>query len=300
MSYDSSWLTQKRQQRMLYAYKVQQETAYRNQLTGPPILQNTYRGGMTYSSHFYDMKVGAVETTIQEELEYIANNTPVPAPAPGPGPEPPSESGVMVFDSAYGESGSYIQYVNDDDLTIGIQSFTIEWFQFFQSDSEFPRVFSIGTYPECSIGVSYEGGSFILWLNGGANFIGDEPPMDTMVHIAIVGTSGVGVKIYQDGIQIGEVSGSYNISNNIADALTIGNESSPSSVAAYNGKIQNFRWVTGSALYTEDFTPPAVPLDNIPGTELLLLSLSEAAVTNDSSDAMRVATNEGVTFSTTI
>jgi hypothetical protein len=70
MSYDSSWLTIKRQQRALYAHKVK-ETVYKNAIGGPVILQNTQRGGMTYSQHFYDTKVGAIETTIAEEESYI-------------------------------------------------------------------------------------------------------------------------------------------------------------------------------------------------------------------------------------
>jgi hypothetical protein len=201
----------------------------------------------------------------------------------------------MVFTDTYGEAGSYVQYPNDSSLTIGTQSFTIEWFQYFQAAESYPRVFSIGSYPNSDIGVSYEG-TFYLWINGGANSIGEQPEDNSSTHIAIVGTSGVGIKVYVNGSELGEVEGSYTIGNTTSNALTIGNESVPSAIAAFTGKISNFRWVIGSALYSGSFTPPNRPLENVAGTQLLLLSTSEAEVVTDSSNAERLPMNEGVTY----
>jgi hypothetical protein len=221
--------------------------------------------------------------------------SPIPSSTVPPTP-PPTGEGSMYFDPTIEPNGSYVSYPNDTDLAINAESFTIEWYQYFTSGGSFPRPFSIGTYPTASIAVSYEG-SFILWINGSANFIGSEPPYDTWTHIAIVGTTGVGIKIYQDGVEIGEVTGAYDFTDNTTP-LAIGNESDPSQGACFSGNITNFRWVVGQAVYTSNFTPPTIPLANITGTQLLLLVSSAAGLVTDSSSANRTPTNTDVTFST--
>jgi hypothetical protein len=47
---------------------------------------------------------------------------------------------------------------------------------------------------------------------------------------------------------------------NTTDPLTIGNENTASSLAAYVGLITNFRWVKGLAVYTGNFTVPTAAL----------------------------------------
>lgn len=128
MSYDSSWLTMKRQQRMLYANKVQHQTALRNQIRGQAIIQNTYRGGMAYSPHFYDMRVGAFETTGAEEELYISSVPTLIPPITIPS-EPTDASAVAgnaqatIYFTAPTNTGggqilSYTAVSNPDNITI--------------------------------------------------------------------------------------------------------------------------------------------------------------------------------------
>lgn len=220
---------------------------------------------------------------------------------PSTDPPPPSIPGSMYFDPAIIPNGSHVSYPNDSSLAIGTQSFTIEWYQYFIRGEMFPRLFSIGSYSEeaISIAVSYEegeGNSFIFWKNNSFNYIGNVPPYDTWVHIAIVGTTGVGIKIYQNGVEIGNVVGAYDFTDTTSP-LMIGNESVPIQQSNFKGNITNFRWVVGQAVYTTTFTPPTIPLANIPGTQLLLAVSSELGVVRDSSSANRTPSNTGVIYS---
>ena len=220
---------------------------------------------------------------------------------PSTAPPPPSIAGSMYFDSAIVPNGSHVSYPNNSSLAIGTRSFTIEWYQYFIRGEPFPRLFSIGSYSQesISIAVSYEegeGNSFIFWKNNSANFIGIAPPYETWTHIAIVGTTDVGIKIYQNGVEIGNVVGAYDFTDTTTP-LMIGNESVPTQQANFKGNITNFRWVVGQALYTTTFTPPTIPLANIIGTQLLLAVSSEQGVVRDSSSANRTPSNTGVIYS---
>jgi hypothetical protein len=210
----------------------------------------------------------------------------------------PATGGSMVFNYNVSPAGTYVRYANDSNLAIGSSSFTIEWFQYWQTGGAFPRVFSIGSYPTANIAVSYEGTTFYFWKSNSAIASGTVPSKNSWVHVAIVGSSGSTIKIYVDGVQRGStISSGYNFTNN-STALTIGNESTASSGGGFTGKITNFRWVKGTEVYTtNNFTVPSTPLTAISGTELLLSAIDNSGVVTDSSSRGRTPTNTGVTFS---
>lgn len=236
--------------------------------------------------------------TTPEELERYLAEVALPKPAIPTPPIPPTSGGSMVFDYTVSPNGSHVSYPNDVNLCIGSQNFTIEWYQYWQAGADFPRVFSIGSFADSDvdIAVSYEE-FFFLWINGSAFAVSSNPPQDTWVHIAIVGSSGNVIKIYQNGSQIGERLDSYNFTDNTTN-LMIGNETNPTADGNFTGKITNFRWVVGTAVYTGNFTPPTIPLSDIPGTQLLLLASNETNVVADSSSVNRTPTNTDIVFST--
>lgn len=287
--------------------QVYSRNLYLNNTTGQGIINNpqnsdgnssrftTYIPGA--QTEYFRGLVGAGETI---SIGGIVNIPPFPLPTDIiPVPPVPQVSGSMLFNYT---SPSRVKYTNDNNLTIGSQSFTIEWYQYWENGANYPRVFSIGSYNDnnIDIAVSYEG-SFILWINNTPNFISNEPPKDEWVHVAIVGTSNNEIKIYFNGTEEGNISGSYNITNNITVELAIGNETNPIDIdAGFTGLITNFRWVNGTAVYTSNFTPPNIPLSNIAGTQLLLLVSSEVDLVKDSSSANRTPTNQNVIFSSVL
>lgn len=206
-------------------------------------------------------------------------------------------NGSLDFRAAAIPFGSALRYDNEADFRMGTGSFTIEWFQYTQTGSSFPRTFSIGTYPSTSIGVSIESGLFYLW-RGGVSQSSFSPGSiaNKWVHFAIVGENNATIKIYQDGVLRRTYTGTYEF-NNTTDSLMIGNESTRSATSGFNGYITNFRWTKGTAVYTSAFTVPTAPLTALPDTKLLLLGKPDAPFA-DSSGLGKVATNFGVVSAT--
>lgn len=203
--------------------------------------------------------------------------------------------GSLDFRSTAISNGSALRYANEADFQMGTGSFTIEWFQYFQTGSANPRVFSIGAYPSASIGVSIESGLFYLWRGGTNNsFFNPGTITNRWVHFAIVGENNTTIKIYQDGVLKRTYTGTYDF-NNTTDSLMIGNESTRVVNSAFNGYITNFRWTKGTAVYTSDFTVPTSPLTALTNTKLLLLANGDTPF-GDSSGLNKTATNFGVVW----
>jgi hypothetical protein len=192
-----------------------------------------------------------------------------------------------------GNASTYLTVANDADLRMGSGDFTIEWFQYMQAGQAYPRPFSIGSYPGASIGVSVEGGNIMyLWLNGSPNNVTSSfNYYDQWIHIAIVGSGGTSIAVYINGVLI-KTLGSYNLTDS-THALTIGNETNPSTGAGFMGYITNFRWTKGTKVYTSAFTVPTAPLTPLANTKLLLLANSAGSATTDSSSAAKTVTNNG-------
>lgn len=200
--------------------------------------------------------------------------------------------GSMTF---AGTTSSYLTVANDADLRMGTGDFTIEWWQYQTDSNSFPRVFSIGTYPNADIGVSLESSTFYFWAGGSAIALGSLGSYKNQwVHFA-VSRSGTTLRSFKNGTLLSSTTNSTNFSNTTT-ALRFGNESTLSSGAAFGGYLTNFRWVKGTAVYTANFTAPTAPLTAITNTKLLLLASTSGAVTTDSSGLGKSVTNTGVTW----
>jgi hypothetical protein len=99
-------------------------------------------------------------------------------------------------------------------------------------------------------------------------------------HIAVT-RNGNSYRIFLNGVQVGTtVTDSNSIpasAYRITDSATSGNN--------VTGYISNLRLVTGTAVYTSNFTPPTSPVTAITNTSLLLnftnAGIYDAAVQND-------------------
>jgi len=170
------------------------------------------------------------------------------------------------------------------DMEIGTGDFTIEWFQYQTDSGSFPRVFSIGSYPGASAAVSLESGILYFWGGLGSAITSAEfssSPLNVWTHFAITRESG-DVRIFQNGTQIGAVSGDSTYIGDPETPLIIGGETTDlASGTLFNGNITNMRWVNGTALYTSAFSVPNAPLIQGAGTTLLLLATDEAGLLTD-------------------
>jgi hypothetical protein len=220
----------------------------------------------------------------------------------GKPPQVPASQAAVGGSLRFTASGtSGISIPNDIDLRMGTGDFTIEWFQYqlATSGTNYQRLFSIGSYPSQSIAVSFEGADssrqFYAWMSGANLILSGLNLTNTWIHFAIC-RSGSTLRVFRNGTQIGS-----NISNstNFADAsnvLRLGNESTTSAAAAFNGYITNFHWVKGTALYTANFTRPTAPITPVANTMLLLNATTSGTAFTDSSSKGKVATGTGVAW----
>jgi Concanavalin A-like lectin/glucanases superfamily len=97
-------------------------------------------------------------------------------------------------------------------------------------------------------------------------------PYNSWFHWAIVrnGTGSNNITVYINGTSIGTISSNVAITST-GNTLWLGASGDTVANAGINGYMSNFRWVTGSAVYTTNFTPPTSLLTAIAGTSLLTL-----------------------------
>lgn len=211
----------------------------------------------------------------------------------------PATNGGSILFTASSTSG--ISIPNSADVQMGTGDFTIEWFQYqLASSGTYQRIFSIGTYSSQSIAMSQEGTdtskSIYAWASSGVQQGVARNLQGAWYHFAMTRASG-SLRVFLGGTQIGTTAANATNFNDAANVLRIGNESSTSALAAFNGYITNFHWVKGTALYTANFTPPTQPITPVANTKLLLLATTSGTVLTDSSGTGKVATGTGVTWS---
>lgn len=196
----------------------------------------------------------------------------IPAPAP-PFVNPSLTIGSAVTTVAQspfvggGNSYSFISSVNSFidtpasvDWAVGTGDFTIEWFSYQTTLTGFQRAFTVDDFASIDIGSSIEEGTFYYWANNSFRYSSASAATSNVwIHWAIVRASGI-TKVYKNGTQLGsQITDTNNITNTV-DELTIGNENTTSTIAAFIGYLTNFRWIKGLAVYTGNFTVPTSAL----------------------------------------
>lgn len=195
-----------------------------------------------------------------------------------------------------GTTNSFLRVTNSANFAPGTGDFTIEWWQYLDAFNSYTRPFSIGTYSTgAPLAASFEGAdnnnrTMNLWCGSfagvGVGSIG--VVLNTWAHFAIVRESSL-VKVYKDGTNI--TGAGITIPDDIAyDAskyFVIGSESSTGTSSpgntSVNGRVTNFHFVNGTALYSSDFTRPTGPTVPHANSKLLLKFTSSPTALVDSS-----------------
>ena len=186
---------------------------------------------------------------------------------------------------SFNGTNQYVSLPGSSDWAVGTGDFTVEWFQYQTSfSSSWPRIFSVGSYPSTSIGVSIEGGTIYVWLAGGGPrlFASAGSISNQWVHFAVT-RSGTTLRIFKNGVQLASGTNSTNVTNS-STPLYVGSEGT--SGTYFGGLITNFHFVKGTALYTSAFTPSG-PLSAVADTKLLLQAVSSGSLLSDSSGLAR-------------
>ena len=195
------------------------------------------------------------------------------------------------------------------DWAPGTGAFTVEFVVNFQAGGgNFPRVFSLGSYPTASIACSIEGTdtpTIYFWMNGGiAASISTSGPLFTGMpsfrnnfhHVVLQRNASGWVNIYIDGNKVtnNTTANTTNLANT-TDALAIAVEpQSPSGYANWmKGYLTNFRW-TNAAVYPDtSFPVMSAALTELPQTKLLMLMATSGTLNDDSSTPANVVTATG-------
>jgi hypothetical protein len=204
-------------------------------------------------------------------LNNVMNNFTSPSPGPFVNPTLDVGSAVSIVaqspfvggGNSYSFSSninSYIDTPASSDWAPGTGDFTIEWFGNQSTLASFQRVFTVDDFASIDIGVSIESGTFYYWANDAFRYNSSSAStINTWIHWAVVRASGV-TRVYKNGTQLGSQITDTNNITNTADPLSIGNENTATTLAAYVGLLTNFRWIKGLAVYTGNFTAPTSAL----------------------------------------
>jgi hypothetical protein len=157
---------------------------------------------------------------------------------------------------------SYITTPGSTDWAVGTEDFTVEWFSYQTTLSQFQRVFTVDDYPAIDIGVSIESGTFYYWAGGGSTpkySSASASTTNTWYHWAVVRENGV-TRVYRNGTLRGSQFADTNNVNDNTTTFVIGNTNTFATNAALVGYLTNFRFVKGLAVYTGNFTVPTSDL----------------------------------------
>jgi hypothetical protein len=211
-------------------------------------------------------------------------------------------TGSTSYAGSFNGSNQTLQIANNAAFSNpGTQNFTIEgWFYFSALGGTASNVWGCnngsGSNPKMSSYVDNNGTlHFDFTTAGGASTVTTASGTITTgkwCHVAYVRNSGV-FTVYLNGVPVGSASASVNLTG-LTQPFYIGYVGENYG-NTFNGYISNFRYVLGTAVYTTNFTPQTTPLTNISGT--VLLTLQNASIVDNSSNAFTITNNNSVTTS---
>jgi hypothetical protein len=182
-------------------------------------------------------------------------------------------------------TGDYLDFDTNAAFTMGTGDFTIELW--YLSNTSYAGgngyLFDLGT----------NGTRVQLYLNqlyflpvagsGVTSSAGVGMLVGTWYHLACV-RSGSTITVYLNGVSIGSVSNSSNLTDNDCRIAAYGGGG-----LAFNGHISNFRIVKGTAVYTSTFTPSTSPLTAVANTSLL--TCQSTTIIDNSTNAFTITRN---------
>lgn len=123
--------------------------------------------------------------------------------------------------------------------------------------------------------------SFYWYSSGSYSATGNTViPLNTWTHIAVSISSGA-IKLFVNGV-LQTITGTSTLTNQTGtyNYLQIGSFYTGGSGYGYFGNISNLRFISGTALYTTDFTPPTTQLTAVTNTSLLTCQTNQPVNNN--------------------
>lgn len=163
----------------------------------------------------------------------------------------------------FGGSGNYL---TTPSISLGTSSFTLEaWV--YRTAAKATEILASGT-TSGGFNIGFESTGTVIEISRyNVAYIAQVSatvPLNQWFHIAVT-RDGNSYRVFLNGTQVGSTATDSNSISasayRITDSATSGNN--------VTGYVSNFRLVTGTALYTSNFTPSTTPLTAVSGTSLL-------------------------------
>ena len=215
-------------------------------------------------------------------------------------PSPP-ENGSLGFNG----SSQYLDIASTAVLGLGAGDFTMEywWRPTVSRRSDVIDLVRTGTVGVSNasrliFGARVVGSNLGIWVDSiPTNIVYNAisgPTLASLLnswnHIALTRQSG-SIKLWVNGAQSGSTYSAATLDFGTSMKLRIMGDSNTAGDGS--GNLTNIRIVTGTAVYTETFTPPTSPLTKIAGTQLLLNTTNDENFLKDSSDNNLTVSNVG-------
>jgi hypothetical protein len=215
----------------------------------------------------------------------------------------PFTAGTSAFAGSFNGSNQSLSLAQNSAFNFGTGDFTVESWIYGNSWSTTNPIINLGDGARGGGTPLYTGWS--LWYNTSTGiswyrFDGTETNLTAAVtlatnqwhHIAVARSSGV-LRIFVNGVQLYSAANTVTYNNVNSDTLKIGGNFFAPTVFWFNGQISNTRIVNGTAVYTAPFTPPTANLTAITNTQLL--TLQNATIVDNSTNAFTITNNNAVT-----
>ena len=183
-------------------------------------------------------------------------------------------TGSVFFDG----TGDYLSIPDSDDFDFGSGDFTIEFFLYSASFSDYAGILGKRNaetdYAPLLIDTDNSAQKKMRFLTSttGSSWISITSssvfPLSQWVHVAVV-RSGSTITLYENGVSKGSASISGSIISNSVPVFVGAGVLTISGSTRLNGFLSNLRIIKGKALYTSNFTPPTTELEVTPETVLV-------------------------------
>ena len=183
---------------------------------------------------------------------------------------PTAVTGSVEFDG----NGDYLSFATSTDFALGTDDWTVEWFAYPTSETQYQRHFYLEGSSSSNIDGVFADSSGIAFGRTGVWAPTAVPhPLNQWNHYALVHDS-TNMRLYINGVE--SLTSTDNFGTDSTKTLNIGYSNSTFG-GYFTGNISNFRILRGTALYTSDFTVPTQELEVIGDTVLLCCNNPDSA-----------------------
>ena len=191
------------------------------------------------------------------------------------------------YSTYFDGSGDRLDFATSTAFTMGTGDFTIELWYLSNTSYASANGYLLDLGTNGTRFQLYNNNLYFIPVAGSSitGPAGDGMLVGTWYHIAAV-RSGSTLTLYLNGVSIGSVSNSSNLTDNDCVIADYGGGS-----ANFNGYISDLRIVKGTAVYTSNFTPPTERLTAITNTSLLVCHLPYIADGSTNNHAITINGN---------